>query len=130
MKKYTISRSEAAGETTDGVGKITASSLKYGIKNVNRSVNLIQRFSGDIVPVGSTPWAPYYTQVEGWRHKLTRKSFPNMRLTTMADMISNIPFWAKALSARVLIRFILQKIPARSSVRVTLPSPYRSYLHA
>ncbi|MDH6307067.1 hypothetical protein M2459_003124 [Parabacteroides sp. PF5-5] len=53
-------------ETTDGVGKITASSLKYGIKNINRSVNLFQLFSGDMVAAGSTPWAPYYTQTESW----------------------------------------------------------------
>lgn len=58
--------SDAALATTDGVGKITGTSLKYGIKNVNRSVNLFQKFSGDMVAAGSTPWAPYYTQTESW----------------------------------------------------------------
>lgn len=51
-------------KTTDGVGELE--DIFYGIRNINRSVNRVQKFSGDGAAVGATPWAPYYTLAEGW----------------------------------------------------------------
>ena len=58
--------------TLDGLGALQAASLKYGIDNVNRSVNLFQQFSG--TSVASTFYDIPYTAA-GWINDGMRARF-------------------------------------------------------
>ena len=53
--------------TADGMGKLMdGNNIKYGIRNVNRSVYFFQKFSSDAVVAGAFPRSPYYNTMDSW----------------------------------------------------------------
>ena len=68
-KAYVYYKDNAALETSDGVGMLQSTTIKYGFRNVNRSLHLFQQFATDNVDAYDIagrplPRAPYFTYFE------------------------------------------------------------------
>lgn len=68
-KAYVYYKDNAALETSDGVGMLQSTTIKYGFRNINRSVHLFQQFATDNVDAYDAagrplPRAPYFTYFE------------------------------------------------------------------
>ena len=60
--------SATALTTTDELGKLSsvAGDLKYGMRNLNRQVNIFPWFGNDNLAPGAWPQAPFYNTFAGW----------------------------------------------------------------